>query len=167
MAAANESPDWECSSLPDVSADVLEVSLDADASVETEITNEPGDSDNAPKDMEAVRSALMMNKVLPMNALHDATIGSLDVTIAGVDIQNHLCRKLDAIDSFHTMLFCDHVEMLWAKNWSSLPPFAQVDEHGQRRTWFSHECLAVVDGFICQAAVREFAFVPEMEAALL
>ena len=58
IAAANESPDWECSSLPDVSADVLEVSLDADASVEAEITNEPGDSDNAPKDMEAVRSAL-------------------------------------------------------------------------------------------------------------
>ena len=72
MAAASDSPDWECSSLPDVPADVLEVSLDADAGVEAEITNEPGDSDNAPHDMQAMRTALMMNEVLPMNVLHDA-----------------------------------------------------------------------------------------------
>ena len=137
MAAASDSPDWECSSLPDVLPDVLQVSLDADAGVEAEITNEPGDSDNTPHDMQAMRTALMMNKVPPMKALHDAMIGSLNVAIAGVDIQNHLRRKLDAVDSLQASSFCYHVEMLWAKCWSSLPSFGQVDEHDQRRSWFS------------------------------
>ena len=96
------------------------------------------------------------------DVLYDALYPLLDAAIVSSDSLVKLRETLGRIPQEKVASWTEYLDAQWSATLSLFPRSLRQDENAMRRTWLSHECLALANSFHAEVTKSKWTFSPEI-----